>query len=62
MAVRKSSVYSKVDFKTLKKELEGIRGYLQFEKVDDTLEDEIDLKPTKAGGLAPSVVTSLERR
>lgn len=62
MPVRKSSVYSKVNFKTLKKELEGIRGYLQFEKVDDTLEDEIDLKPTKAGGLAPSVVTSLEKK
>jgi len=62
MPVRKSSVYSKVDFKTLKKELEGIRGYLEFEKVDDTLEDEIDLKPTKTGGFAPAVITTLEKK
>lgn len=62
MPVRKSSVYSKVNFNTLKKELEGIRGYLQSEKVDDTLEDDIDLKPTKNGGNAPTVVSSLEKK
>lgn len=61
MAVRKSSVYSKVNFNTLKKELGGIMGYLQSVKVDDTLEDDIDWKFNAKGGVNPTVVTTVEK-
>lgn len=60
--VKKISIYSKVNFKTLKKELEGIMTYLQSEKVDETLTDEFDNKPTKNGGIAPSVISSIEKK
>ena len=59
MPPRKSSVYSKVNFNTLKKELEGIMGYLQSEKVDDTLQDEIDWKINQKGGVNPSIVSTI---
>lgn len=59
---RKSSVYSKVNFKTLKNELSGIMGYLNSEKVDDTLEDDIDWKFNKKGQVTPMPVSSLEKK
>ena len=62
MPPRKSSVYSKVNFNTLKKELEGIMGYLQSEKVDDTLQDEIDWKINQKGGVNPSIVSTIEKK
>lgn len=58
---KKSSVYSKVNFNTLKKELEGIMGYLQSVKVDDSLEDDIDWKFNTKGGVNPTVVTTIEK-
>ena len=59
---RKSSVYSKVNFKTLKNELSGIMGYLNSEKVDDTLIDDIDWKFNKKGQVTPMPVSSLEKK
>ena len=38
---KKPSVYSKVDFKTLKNELFGTMEYLSSEKVDDSLVDDL---------------------
>lgn len=62
MAKRASSVYSKVDFKTLKNELFGTMKYLAAEKVDDTLEDDIDWKMNKKGGVSPQIVSTLEKK
>ena len=62
MAIRrKSNIYSKVNFTTLKKEIEGIMGYLQSTPVGDNLIDDIDWKFNKKGGVNPQVVTSIER-
>jgi hypothetical protein len=61
MAARKTSIYSKVNFTTLKKELEGIMGYLQSTPVGDDLEDDIDWKFNKKGGVNPTVVTTIEK-
>lgn len=59
---KKVSVYSKVDFKTLKNELFGTMKYLASEKVDDSLEDDIDWKINKKGGVNPSVVSTIEKK
>ena len=62
MAIRrKSNIYSKVNFTTLKKELEGIMGYLQSTPVGDKLEDDIDWKFNKKGGVNPTIVTTIEK-
>lgn len=62
MAVRKSSIYSKVNFTTLKNELFSTMDYLDSEVVDDNLEDDIDWKFTKNGGVSPQIVSSLEKK
>lgn len=62
MATRKTSVYSKVDFKTLKNELFGIMKYLSAEKVDEAMQDDIDWKINKKGGVNPSVVSTIEKK
>ena len=59
---KKPSVYSKVDFKTLKNELFGTMKYLSSEKVDDSLVDDIDWKINKKGGVNPSVVSTIEKK
>ena len=59
---RKLSIYSKVNFKTLKNEIFSIMKYLVATKVDETLEDDIDWKFNKKGGVNPTVVSSIERR
>jgi uncharacterized coiled-coil protein SlyX len=59
---KKSSVYSKVNFQTLKNELFGTMKYLAAEKVDDSLEDDIDWKINKKGGVNPSPVSTLEKK
>lgn len=59
---KKTSVYSKVDFRTLKNELFSTMKYLAAEKVDDKLEDDIDWKINKKGGVNPSVVSSIEKK
>ena len=59
---KKPSVYSKVDFKTLKNELFGTMKYLSSEKVDDSLVDDIDWKINKKGGVNPSVVSTINNK
>jgi len=59
---KKTSVYSKVDFKTLKNELFGTMKYLSTEKVNDSLEDDIDWKINQKGGVNPSVVSTIEKK
>ncbi len=59
---KKISIYSKVSFKTLKNELFGIMKYLTAEKIDDDLEDDIDWKLMKKGGVSPQIVSSLEKK
>jgi len=62
MAVRKSNIYSKVNFQTLEKELRDTIGYLESEKVDETLEDDIDWKQNQKGGVSPSIVSTIEKK
>jgi len=63
MAVRKkSSIYSKVDFKTLKNELFSTMKYLAAEKIDDSLEDDIDWKINQKGGVNPMPVSTMEKK
>lgn len=62
MAVRKISVYSKVNFKTLKNELFNTISYLSHEPVNDELEDDIDFKITQKGGITPSIVSTMEKK
>lgn len=59
---RKPSIYSKVDFKTLKNELFSIMKYLASEKVDDTLTDEIDIKFNARGEPKLSPVATIEKK
>jgi len=59
---KKASVYSKVNFVTLKNELFGIMKYLSAEKVNDKLEDDIDWKINKKGGVNPVPVSTLEKK
>lgn len=59
---RKTSVYSKVDFKTLKNELFGTMKYLASEKVNDSLEDDVDWKFNKKGGVSPQIVSTIEKK
>jgi len=59
---KRVSVYSKVNFNTLKNELFGIMKYLASEKVDDELKDEIDWKLNKKGGVNPTPVSTLEKK
>lgn len=62
MATRKTSIYSKVNFVTLKNELFGIMKYLAAEKVNESLKDDIDYKITKKGGVTPMIVSTLEKK
>lgn len=59
---KKSSVYSKVNFKTLRNELFGIMKYLASEKVDDNLVDDIDWKINKQGKVTPMPVCVIEKK
>lgn len=62
MSVKKSSVYSKVNFKTLKNELFGIIKYLVSEKVDDSLKDEVDIKFNKRGEPKLTPTATIEKK
>ena len=55
MATKRVNIYSKVDFKTLKNEILGVMKYLTSEKIDDGLEDEVDWKFNKKGGVSPQI-------
>lgn len=63
MATKKrSTIYSKVDFKTLKNELFSTMKYLDTEKVDDSLQDDVDLKFNKRGEPKLTPVATIERK
>ncbi len=61
---KKPSIYSKVDFKTLKNELFSTMKYLASEKVDDSLKDEVDIKFNKRGEpkLTPTSTSTIEKK
>jgi len=59
---KKQSIYSKVNFKTLKNELFSIMKYLAAEKVDETLEDDLEPKFNKNGEVKLTVVASIEKK
>lgn len=59
---KRSSVYSKVDFKTLKNELFSTMKYLAANKVDDTLEDDVDIKFNKKGEPKLTPVATIEKK
>jgi len=60
---KKTSIYSKVNFKTLKNELFGIMKYLASEKVNKDLDDDVDFKQNaKTGGVIPMVVSTIEKK
>jgi len=62
MPIKKSSIYSKVNFTTLKNELFSTMEYLASEVVDDNLEDDVDWKFNKKGGVSPQIVSTLEKK
>lgn len=62
MAKKAVNIYSKVNFATLKNELFGTMKYLASEKVNDSLEDDIDWKFNKKGGVNPTVVSTIEKK
>lgn len=62
MPAKKTSVYSKVDFTVLKNELFSTMEYLTSEKVDDNLEDDVDWKFNKKGGVNPQIVSTIEKK
>ena len=59
---RKTSIYSKVNFTKLKKEISDIMDYLNSEPVDDNMQDDIDWKINKKGQVTPSPVSSIEKK
>ena len=62
MASRKTSIYSKVNFKTLKNELFSTMKYLASEKVDETLKDEVDIKFNKKGEPKLTPTSTIEKK
>lgn len=62
MATKKISIYSKVDFKTLKNELFSTMKYLASEKVDDTLTDDVDIKFNKRGEPKLTPTSTIEKK
>lgn len=59
---RKISIYSKVNFKTLKKELFSTMKYLAAEKVDDSLKDDVDVKFNQRGEPKLVPVATIEKK
>lgn len=59
---KKLSIYSKVNFDTLKNELFNTMKYLASQKVDNNLRDDIDWRLNKKGGVNPTVVSSIEKQ
>jgi hypothetical protein len=59
---KKVNVYSKVNFKTLKNELFSTIKYLSNEPVNDNLQDDIDWKFNKRGGVNPTIVSTMEKK
>lgn len=62
MATKKVSIYSKVDFKTLKNELFSTMKYLAAEKVDSSLDDDLDIKFNKRGEPKLTPVATIEKK
>lgn len=59
---KRVSIYSKVNFDTLKNELFSTMEYLASQKVDGNLKDDIDWRLNKKGGVNPIVVSSIEKQ
>lgn len=62
MATKKLSIYSKVDFKTLKNELFSTMKYLASERIDDSLKDEVDIKFNKRGEPKLTPTSTIEKK
>jgi len=61
MAAKKSNVFNQESYQDLKQELNNIIEFiLDFDIL--TLEDDIEWKPTAKGGIAPSVVSTIEEK
>lgn len=58
---KKKSIYEGVSYDTLKDELQSIVSYLESNDVNN-IEDRIEWKPTKTGGLAPTVISNIEEQ
>lgn len=59
---KKVSIYSKVNFKTLKNELFSIMKYLASEKVDNSLKDDVDIKFNKRGEPKLTPTSTIEKK
>lgn len=59
---RKTSIYSKVNFQTLKNELFSTMKYLAAEKVDGSLRDDVDIKFNKRGEPKLVPVATIEKK
>lgn len=58
---KKQNIYSSVDSGKLQKEISSIIEYLEMLDVE-TLSDDILWRPTAKGGIAPSVVSTIEKK
>lgn len=58
---KKQNIYSSVDSLKLEKEISSIIEYLEMLDVSN-LTDDILFKPTAKGGIAPSVVSTIEKK
>ena len=58
---KKQNIYSTVDANKLEKEISSIIEYLEMLDVEN-LVDDILWKPTAKGGIAPSVVSTIEKK
>jgi hypothetical protein len=56
---KKQNVYGSLDLDVIKKEMEGIMQYLQS-LIIETLADEIRWTSTSTGGMAPSIISTIE--
>ena len=61
MAVKKKNIFSAVDGNKLEKEISSIIEYLEMLDVNN-ITDDILYKPTAKGGIAPSVVSTIEKK
>ncbi len=61
MAGKKKSIYEGVSYDELKEELQDSILYLQSEPIEE-LEDRIEWKATKTGGIMPSVIAVIEEQ
>lgn len=59
--MKKSNLYSSVDYNSLQSEVKSIVEYL--ERIDiNNIEDDLEWKITAKGGLAPSIISTIEKK